>query len=147
MPDEEIRPHLSTTQVLLFRRMQTSEQAHAFQAFKLLKAAGQNDPELLAAALLHDVGKIRFPLTPFERVLIVLGTYFLPGAAGHWGTGEARGLRRAFVVAAQHPAWGAELAATAGASTQTCALIRHHHESSSAQPPQLAALQAVDNES
>jgi hypothetical protein len=147
VPEEVIRPHLSATQVALFQRMQASEQAHAFRAFERLKAAGQGDPDLLAATLLHDVGKIRSPLTPFDRVLIVLGRYFFPGAVGHWGTGEARGLRRPFVVAAQHPAWGAELAAAAGASAQTCELIHRHQESTSADNPLLAALQAVDDES
>ena len=146
VPDESLRPHLTPDQIGLFRRMQPSEQAHAFQVLKALVANGQNDPDLLTAALLHDCGKVRAPLNLVERIVIVLGNRLLPGAAKRWGTGEARGPRRPFVVAAQHPAWGAELAAAAGASGTACGLIRDHQDHSVSGDPLLKALQAVDDE-
>ena len=84
---------------------------------------------MLAAALIHDVGKILSPLSILDRVLIVLGQHFLPRAARRWGEGEARGWRRPFVVAARHAAWGADLAEQAGASGRTVRLIRRHQDS------------------
>jgi len=36
--------------------------------------------------------------------------------------------RKAFVVAAQHPQWGAEMAAAVGASSLAATLIRRHQE-------------------
>lgn len=125
---ESLQPHLTSTQYLLFRRMQPSEQAHAYQIFKSLKASGQTNPDLLAAALLHDVGKILYPLSILERAMIVLGMRFLPGAAQRWAAGTPSGLRRPFVVAARHAEWGADLASKAGANPRAVELIRHHQD-------------------
>ena len=71
-------PYLTPAQLSLFRQMQPSEQVHAYQIFKHLETAGQTNPDLLAAALLHDVGKILYPLSIFDRVIIVLGKRLFP---------------------------------------------------------------------
>jgi hypothetical protein len=144
--DSLLHQHLSPAQISLFRRMQTSEQAHASEVLARLTSAGQADPDLLAAALLHDAGKVRSPLTLPDRVLIVLGKRLFPQTMKRWGTGEPKGLRRPFVAAAQHPAWGAELASAAGAASRTCELIRRHQDVPSADDSLLAALQEADNE-
>ncbi|KAF0109340.1 MAG: hypothetical protein FD146_384 [Anaerolineaceae bacterium] len=143
--DDLLRPRLSPAQIFLFRRMQPSEQAHAFQVYERLTAAGQTDPHLLAAALLHDAGKVLAPLSPLDRALVVLARHFLPEAARRWGSGDPCGLRRPFVTAAQHPAWGADLAAAAGASPRACGLIRRHQDVPAADDALLAALQEVDD--
>jgi hypothetical protein len=150
--NESLLPHLTPVQLILFRRMQPAEQVHAYQIFKRLETAGQTAPDLLAAALLHDVGKILSPLSIFDRILIVLGKRFFRGAAQRWAEGKPDGLRRPFVVAEQHAGWGANLAAQAGASVRTVELIRNHHDPRLPNPetqtePLLAALQAVDDES
>jgi hypothetical protein len=143
---DALLPYLSTTQIILFRRMHASEQAHAYIVLRRLLAMMYTNSDLLTAALLHDVGKIQSPLSLFDRVVIVLGRHFFPDAVWRWGEGVPRGLRRPFVVAAQHPFWGADLAAAAGASTRTCDLIRHHQDPAS-KDPFLLALQGVDDES
>jgi hypothetical protein len=127
--------------------MQPSEQVHAYQVFQHLKAAGHSDSDLLVAALLHDVGKILYPLSIFDRVVIALGKRLFLRAARRWGGGTPRGLRRPFVVAVNHAAWGADLAAQAGASSRTVGLIRCHQDSPPLDDPLLAALQAADDES
>jgi hypothetical protein len=147
---EVLLPYLSMPQLVLFRRMQPSEQTHAFQVFGRLKASGRRDRGLLAAALLHDVGKILYPLSIWERVLIVLGRRLFPRAVRRWGTGRPRGLYRPFVVAARHAEWGADLAARAGASPRTVDLIRRHQDPPGPQPGSrtdqfLAALQQADD--
>jgi hypothetical protein len=139
-------PHLSPAQITLFRRMQRSEQGHALHILNLLQGAGQTDPDLLRAALLHDVGKVLFPLSLFDRVLIVLGKAFFPCQTRRWSEGTPEKYRRPFVVAARHPEWGADLAGQAGASPRTMELIRHHQDPPSADDQQLAALQGADNE-
>jgi hypothetical protein len=141
-----LAPFLSPAQQALFRRLQPSEQAHAFLVLQRLQEAGQNDPDLLTAALLHDVGKTVVPLALWERVLIVLARRLLPGRVVAWGTGQPQGLRRAFVVAARHPDWGADLAAAAGASPRAVDLIRRHQQADPAGDLLLAALQAADDE-
>ncbi len=149
--NETLLPYLSPAEVLLFRRMQPSEQAHAWHVFQQLTGSGQTESGLLTAALLHDVGKILSPLSVFDRVLIVVGRYVFPRASRRWGEGQPRGLRRPFVVAACHPAWGADLLKQAGASELVMELVRRHHE-----PPAgiafsrveqlLAELHAVDDQ-
>ena len=151
VPSEALLPHLNTSQLIHFRRMQPSEQVHSYQIFKRLQTAGQDTPDLLAAALLHDVGKILVPLSIFDRVVIVLGKRLFRKAAQRWAEGTPRGWRRPFVVAEQHAGWGADLANQAGATGLTVELIRRHQDSPIRDPVThteqlLAALQAADDE-
>jgi len=143
---ETLLPHLSPSQIVLFRRMQPSEQTHAYQMLERLKASGQTDPDLLAAALLHDVGKVLVPLSLLDRVVIVLGKRFFRRRARRWSEGTPSRLRRPFVVAAHHPDWGADLAEQAGASSRTVDLIRRHQDIPSVDDSLLSALQSADDE-
>ena len=148
---ETLLPHLPPSQIVLFRRMQPSEQTHAYQMLERLKASGQTDPDLLAAALLHDVGKVLYPLSLLDRVVSVLGKRFFQQRARRWSEGTPSRLRRPFVMAAHHPDWGGDLAEQAGASSRTVDLIRHHQDPCSPNPGSrterlLAALQAADDE-
>jgi hypothetical protein len=146
---------LSPAQLALFRRMTPAERQHSLRVLARLQAAGQRDPALLAAALLHDVGKTRVRLHLWERALPVLLRVLAPGLAARWAAGPPRGWRRAFVVAHRHPAWGAKLAAAADSPAVTVQLIRYHQTRAGAElpaeaaplAPQLAALQAADDAS
>jgi len=151
---DQARQTLNPAQMALFGRLQASEQAHAANVLGRLAAQGETQPDLLAAALLHDVGKLRAPLHLWERVIIVLGQAFFPARVKQWGAAEQpqAGWRRAFIVARQHPAWGADLAREAGVSPLAEALIRRHQDLLPAAPTSLedrllARLQAVDDES
>ena len=151
VPSEALLPHLSSTQLILFRRMQPAEQVHAYQIFRHLETNGRATPDLLTAALLHDVGKIMVPISIFDRIVIVLGNHLFRKAARRWAEGTPRGLRQPFVVAAHHAEWGADLACQAGATPLTVELIRRHHDSPRRNPEShtehlLAALQAADDE-
>jgi putative nucleotidyltransferase with HDIG domain len=124
----------------LFLQMQASDQAPSLWIFrKLVQTAAQNNftpnKDLLAAALLHDMGKTCHPdgtrhrLHVWNRAAIVLGKALFPGLVKRWRDGPLRGWKRAFVIAEQHPVWGAALVEQAGAAPQVAALIRRHHES------------------
>lgn len=128
----------------LFCTLPKSEQQHAVEVSRALEAQGLSDPDLITAALLHDVGKARIRPWLWERVLVVLGEHFFPQRAELWSRGAPRGLRRGFVIRRQHAAWGAELAADAGATPRTLALIRDHHHPD-AEDGELVALQAADD--
>jgi exopolyphosphatase/pppGpp-phosphohydrolase len=150
---EQARSVLTPAQMALFTGMQSNERAHAMSVYRQLMVQGETSSDLLAAALLHDVGKSLSPLRLWERVLIVLARAVFPAQSRRWGNLPAAGLRgwrRAFVVAEQHPAWGAALAAEASASPRLVALIRLHQElpSTDADPETrrlLSKLQAVDD--
>jgi hypothetical protein len=111
----------------LFSQLSRGEQAHSLQVLRALRQQGHTRPELLQAALLHDVGKVRAPLSLAGRVLVVLAGRFMPGLAARWGRAPApRGWPRPFVTAARHPEWGAELCAAAGADPLVVSLVRWH---------------------
>jgi hypothetical protein len=153
-PDALDRAHhiLTGRQFALFAALQPHEQAHALAVLTRLEAQGETHPDLLVAALLHDVGKACHPLTVWARALAVLGHKFLPRRARAWGQGEAQGWRTPFVVFERHPEWGAQMAAQSGASALVVSLIRRHQgprpqTTDSTEDRLLAALQAVDDES
>jgi len=148
----EVRRILTPALTELFLRLQASEQVHSIQVMKKLQQEDHIHPDLLAAALLHDTGKCLHPLRIWERVLIVLARDFFPGWVSRWGSGEPLGWKRAFVVAEQHAAWGAELAALAGANPTTIQLIRRHQDTRPADARSfgdrcLIQLQLADDES
>ena len=146
---DALLPYLTPPQIIIFYQMQPSEQVHAYRMLEQLGKSGQTDPDLLAAALLHDVGKILSPLSLLDRVVIVLGHRLFPRCSRRWGDGRLNRLHRPFIVAAHHPDWGADLAMRAEASTVAVELIRRHQQPFPDNPDTdrdqlLAALQAAD---
>ncbi len=149
---EQAQAVLSTEQMALFRQLQPGEQAHALHMLSALQAQGETEADLLVAALLHDVGKQLCPLRVWERVAIVLVQAISPALAQRWGelaVEGCRGWRKPFIVAAQHPAWGAELVLQTGTPALAVALIRRHQSPVPADSNQwedtlLRKLQAVD---
>ena len=131
----------------LFCRLTPSEQYHAHRVRQTLAAGGQTNPDLLTAALLHDVGKSKMPLAIWERMLIVLGFKFVPARAFRWGTGPdpSSAWARPFVVAVHHPEWGAEMVKAAGGTDLAVELIRRHQERKEKEKELLLALQEADN--
>jgi hypothetical protein len=145
----ELETVLTPSLLALFKRMRRSEQWHSIRVMRTLVAQGYTHPDLLVAALLHDVGKARYRYTLVGRTLTVLAERFAPQLAVRWGQGQPRGLARPFVIAAQHPAWSAEDMARAGASPLAVSLARHHQvavqEPGCEEDRLLLLLQAVDN--
>ena len=112
----------------LFRRMSVSDQHHSLNVMRTLRLQGQTAPDVLAAALLHDVGKSAVWIAPWHRAIIVLTAHFAPGVLAWLTRGEPHGWRRPFVIHRQHSEIGAEWAAQAGCSPLTVSLIRRHPE-------------------
>lgn len=128
---EMVRNLLTPAQMDLFYRMQSSEQAHSIQVLKRICAvenfcADDQFKDLYIAALLHDVGKCRYRLRLWERVIIVLAKAFMPRKVAEWGAGKPSGWKRIFVISEQHPEWGAQMAAEAGTAPLAVELIRDH---------------------
>lgn len=123
------RTYLADDLLALLRRIKRSEQIHSLRVLRDLLAEGPVGGDLGVAALLHDVGKSRYPLAVWQKTAAVLVRAFLPRLFDRFSRGDPRRLlERPFVVAAQHPAWGAELADAAGASSGAVWLIAHHQD-------------------
>ncbi len=119
---------LSPSLYQLFQSLPPDEQRHGLFIHRKLASQGYTDASLLTAALLHDAGKARCPLRLWERVWAVLVQHYLPKLAGRWASGEAAGLKRALVVAANHARWGAQMAAEHGAEPLLVEVIRQHQD-------------------
>jgi hypothetical protein len=129
---EQVRLMLSPEQFGLFTRLSPVDQAQSLKVFHFLIKSGEKHPDLILAALLHDTGKIFYPLRIWERMIIVVGNALFPSLIQNLGR-KTRAenfkkalWRRPFVIAQHHPAWGAELVAKAGASPLAVALIKNH---------------------
>lgn len=146
--DEDfVRGRLNNDRLMtLFQRMPRPVRLHGITVSRSLERAGLNDPELLTAALLHDLGKIVRPVTLPEQVMVVMITWLAPAFAERRSCGEPRGMWRSFRIRRLHAARGAELAEEAGAGGRVAELIRRHHC-----PPDgdslLSALQQADDAS
>jgi hypothetical protein len=123
----EVKALLTPAQMALFRQMPRYDQRHSLNVVRTLRAAGHDHPDLLAAALLHDVAKSAGPLRLWHRVAIVLLEAFAPRWL-NWLAREveSRHWRYPFYVHHVHPEIGARLAEKAGCSSLTVWLIAHH---------------------
>jgi len=133
----------------LFRRQAIQDQRHGLAVYHTLCRAGYTDLQLLAAALLHDVGKAAARLPAWQRAIIVLLERFAPRLLARLSRREPQGWRRPFVAHARHPEVGARWAQEAGCSPLTVALIRRHQDRLASYQTEedqlLAALQAADS--
>jgi hypothetical protein len=155
---EQVKAILTEGQWELFLHLQPVEQSHAMAVYGKLLEQGENQPDLLIAALLHDVGKLRYRMNPIERTMVVLVKAVMPDQA-QWlgslppdGWDNLPGWRKAFIVAAQHADWGADMAREVGASPLAESLIRKHHDPTGqdaeiVENSLLRKLRLVDNES
>ena len=133
----------------LFGAMPRYDRRHALDVLGTLRRERHTEPDLLAAALLHDVGKTahdRDPLRLWHRVMVVLLRALAPGRLAAFARDEPGSWRQPFFVQQNHAAIGAELALRAGCSRATAELIRQHEDPIAVtDDPQLAALKTADS--
>ncbi|MBI2849391.1 MAG: HD domain-containing protein [Chloroflexi bacterium] len=131
---------LSPPEREVFYSMRRTFQSHGWSVFRTLIRRGHTDRDLLASALLHDVGKGNLGL--FYRVMVVVleAVYpsLLPGLAKN-----DSGWRQGFYVHLHHSELGAALAERQGLGPKVVSLIRHHQDRR-ADWPHLKDLRAAD---
>ena len=120
--------HLTPGEQALWARMSKVDRRHAAGVARRASAtlADQATREVVADALLHDVGKVESRLGTFARVAATV----VAAAAGReraeaWAGG--RGVQRRIAVYLRHPELGAELLRGAGSDPVTVAWAAEHH--------------------
>ena len=149
---DRIRLYLSPVEIVLFSKLPIPDQNHSLRVLNSVLDEGENDEDLIKAALLHDIGKGLHPLRRWERVFAVIVSGFSTELAITWGMGEPEGFKRPLVILQKHPDWGAELARETGSNETVVWLIQNHENY---QPPTsssqrklglLDILQTADNQ-
>ena len=111
---------LTPAQLALFDGMHVADRRHGLDVVAALRDAGEHDPEVLLAGLLHDAGKGDTGMVP--RILHSLDQAHItwPALALGW----LPGMRRALVRLRDHADTSARLAEAAGCPARTVELIR-----------------------
>ncbi|MEO8252037.1 MAG: hypothetical protein ABI578_06135 [Chloroflexota bacterium] len=124
-PDEEAvaRRLLPDAAWPLFAAMPIADQRHALDAVAHLLASGHTDPDLLAAAMLHDAAKGR-RMRLGHRVAGVLLGAVAPRSLARLASPDERSWRYPFHLYLHHAALSADAAVGAGCSPRTAAFIR-----------------------
>ncbi|MBK5221497.1 MAG: HD domain-containing protein [Acidimicrobiia bacterium] len=141
---------LLETEVDLWRAMSGPDRRHSVQvARRVERALGDEAPRpVLAAALLHDVGKKVSGLGTYGRVVATLSAMVVGHEfALHWSKG--RGFIRRVGLYLRHDELGGDLLELAGSDPVTVAWAREHHwpEAMWTLPPHLAhALKDADDD-
>jgi len=107
----------------LFADMPVADRRHAVDVLSRLVAAGVDDPDLLAAALLHDAAK-GHRLRLWHRVAGVVLEALAPAQLRRLASSDPQSWRYPFHLYLHHADLSADAAATAGCSARTVAFIR-----------------------
>jgi hypothetical protein len=121
--------------------MPTADRRHALDVAARLAAAGQRDPDLLTAALLHDNAK-GHRMRLWHRVAGVLLEAVAPKALARLASPEQTSWRYPFHLYLHHAALSADAAVAAGCSPRAATFIRGMPDAGDA--PIAAALRAAD---
>ncbi len=152
--EQEVQRWLPASVLPLFATMSDADKQHSLRVYRGLQAQGCVEDDMLAAALLHDVGKAQGRVPFWTRPAIVLGKLFAPRLLArlviapsfvdhHVGTDVSRPRvnrpgegfdtsvptwRRSLSYAWYHADVGADLAVDAGLSQRAVLYIRTHHD-------------------
>lgn len=126
--DAWLRAHLTPAEIKLWDRMANPDRRHAVGVARRVESElgeAVTDP-ILAAALLHDVGKSVAHLRTYGRVVATLSAK----VAGYdmavaWS--ETRGFTRRVGLYLEHPRLGGDMLALADSDPLTVAWAREHH--------------------
>jgi hypothetical protein len=126
--DEWARSKLLPSEVDLWRRMSNPDRRHAAGVARDVERSLGHEASrpVVAAALLHDVGKIESGLRTYGRVIATLcGMVMGREQARVWT--RSRGFTRRVGLYLLHPDLGGDLLGMAGSDPLTEAWTREHH--------------------
>ena len=148
--EEWVRSVLSDGELKLWQRMSRADRRHAVGVARDVerRLGHEATTPILAAALLHDVGKVAAGLGTYGRVIATLA-----GAAAGRTMAEAwtqgKGFTRKVGLYLRHPVLGADMLAMANSDPLAVTWAREHHlpEEEWTLPVEVAhALKAADDD-
>lgn len=122
------REHLLVGELDVWRRMSRVDRRHACGVARRVETAlGDSATRpVLAAALLHDCGKVVAGLGTYGRVIATLSAA-VAGREQATAWSETRGFTRRVGLYLEHPRLGADLLGMAGSAPLTVSWAREHH--------------------
>jgi hypothetical protein len=123
-----VASHLSSREQGLWQRMSGPDRRHAAGVARRVEVALGDEAitAVLAAALLHDVGKVASGLGTYGRVIATLaGKVAGPHMATSWS--KAKGITRRTGLYLRHGELGGDMLELAGSDPLTVAWAREHH--------------------
>lgn len=118
---------LSESEFELWERMDVPDRVHSIQvAEQVVGMLPRPQHEAIAAALLHDVGKIEAGLGTWARVLATLVWTVSPDEAAYRWAQQA-GVKRQLGQYRLHPEIGSRLCSAAGSAPLVSAWAAQHH--------------------
>jgi hypothetical protein len=141
---------LTESELALWSRMYGPDRRHSVQVAREVerRLGVEATRPVLAAALLHDIGKLDAGLRTFGRVVATL-TIAVVGRDEVISWQRTRGIHRRLALYARHPQLGAQMLTLAGSDPLTVAWTREHHlptEEWTVEPGVAAVLDACDND-
>jgi hypothetical protein len=127
LPERYLSPGL----LRVFRQMQRNEQLHSVRVLESVLAQQPETPhDLAVAALMHDSGKVRYPLSVYGKTVAVLVRRLFPVLYRYASERDPRRAvwARPCVVAVYHPMWGADILRQHDAPERAVWLVEHHQE-------------------
>lgn len=117
-----VKQFLNHKEEALFLRLRPYEQRHCIDVASKLKEMTSGDIEMIKLGLLHDIGKIKYPLHPIEKSIIVI--------LDRLTDGRIRKYNKCKMVKCyyEHPQIGYEMLKEVGDYDETfLKLIKNHH--------------------
>lgn len=139
------KKYLTLKETVLFEKLKVYDQKHSLRTAYWLKEKTGGNKEMIRLGLLHDIGKLVYPLNPFKKAIMVL--------VDKGSKGRLKGHSKLRMVKGyyDHPQLGYELLKAEGGYEETfLQLIRMHHTKGSSHEPvddRLKWLQEADDQS
>ena len=145
-----VSSQLSQSEFTYWTKLPLADKSHSFQVAKQTQSLiGDREKVFIAAALLHDIGKLESGFGTFGRVFATIScSIFSSTKIEKWKLKE-EGLRRRLADYSNHPAIGADLLKGLDSEEQTITwVLEHHSEKEKWTTPKIIgeALSSADND-
>lgn len=120
-----IKQYLLPQEIELFDKLKVYEQKHSVNVAKALQedSTYDNQKEMIRVGLLHDIGKIKYPIGPIRKSIMVLLDKFTKGKIAQYNQVKM------VCCYYEHPQIGYEvLKERGGYSEEFLEIIQKHHE-------------------